>query len=106
MPAHGPRSCRSSGSGRALRRPAIDRHASRLPTDRPIDCPTGWPASATAPERPVSPEHTGPASSADDQVAAERETPSITIRIVSDDPDIVFYWLVDEPKEVPNDTAG
>ncbi len=33
------------------------------------------------------------------------QPPSITIRIVSDDPDIVFYWLVDEPKEVSDDAA-
>jgi hypothetical protein len=80
--------------------PAVE---SEPPSDQIAERMVGVGAS---PAPPVSPEDAGPpAPPADDRVVAERENPSITIRIVSDDPDIVFYWLVDEPKEVPDDAA-
>ena len=104
VPPHGPRPAGAPGPAERSAGRDTEREP---PSDRPADrLPDRMAGAATAPERPISPEHAGPASSADDHVAAERETPPITIRIVSDDPDIVFYWLVDEPKEVPNDTAG
>jgi len=31
--------------------------------------------------------------------------PAITIQIVSEDPDIVFYWLTDQPQEEPDDAT-
>jgi len=53
------------------------------------------------PTEPIEP----PGVPADEPIATAPREASITIRIVSDNPDIVFYWLVDEPKEVPDDAA-
>jgi|GEM_PF-1387088 len=61
-------------------------------------------ASAVAPPEELDPDAVLSAQAALDALGPHQE-PSITIQVVSDDPDIVFYWLVDEPKEVSNDEA-
>ncbi len=77
------------------------------------------PAPTPSPEEPEPPRDPDRLARADAGPAPERAetgpssaqtTPSspsepITIRIVSEDPDIVFYWLTDEPKEVPDEAS-
>ncbi|MGD2115557.1 MAG: zf-HC2 domain-containing protein [Acidobacteriota bacterium] len=67
--------------------PGATREPDRLAT-------TGTPERAPGPPGPPEPPGMRPART--DPSATDAP---ITIRIVSDDPDIVFYWLTDEPKE-------
>lgn len=74
-----------------------------VPEDEPIAADP--PAVPSEPIEPNDPYRSAP-SDPSAQLAEDRPAePRITIRIVSDDPDIVFYWLV-EPEENRDETAS
>jgi hypothetical protein len=83
--------------------PPADRIARTVPADRPAIPPVRDPEARRSGEAagidPVDPAAGAPSDAGPAGPGAE---PQITIRIVSDDPDIVFYWLV-EPEENPDE---
>lgn len=94
--------------------PAADSTDRPEPPDRlarSAAAPEDEPIVADPPADPVDPidptDHHGAApSDPPAQLAEDRPAePRITIRIVSDDPDIVFYWLV-EPEENRDETVS
>jgi len=79
--------------------PSPDRGTAPTPSDR---LAAAGPISEHAPDRAQPSRHEP--SPALDAVPTAGE-PAIMIQIVSEDPDIVFYWLTDQPQEEPDDAT-
>lgn len=90
------------GRARAIE-PAPGRLAHAAPVPETTPSPSGPTTNDHTALLPEGPGASAPVNSVNSVNSVY--SPSITIRIVSDDPDIVFYWLVDEPKEVSDDAA-
>lgn len=107
-PAEGPSEPPTTSEHPVPTRPPADPTGETNPPTQPAGEPD--PTPKPSPEEPEPPRRPDRLARGDAGPTPEQTTPSepsepITIRIVSDDPDIVFYWLTDEPKEVPDEAT-
>lgn len=101
-PPPGPPTAEAPARSDAADRPDSPRSPARPdPPAEPID-PLAEPIDPVDPTGPNGPAPSDPPARLAEERPAE---PRITIRIVSDDPDIVFYWLV-EPEENRDETVS